>query len=721
MLPKLLCVCMTLVVTTLADGNLTLPIALGSNMVLQRAPAQAKLWGWATPGAKIEATLDGTAAVSATADAQGHWSLKLGAQDAQVGRSIKIAGAGAVVTLESVAFGDVFLCAGQSHMTFSVNQDMNGSTTIAESRNYTGIRMITIDTDTATTPLANAKRVKYKGNSTWLVSAPESFGTATFSYPSAICYYYARELYTHFESKVPIGIISASVGGSNIQFWMSDASRADGLVKTGTCGGSKAQLTTGCMSPPAEKISTSEDSETALDNETAEGAVAKVRGWTPGCFYNAMIHPFGSMTLRGVLWDQGEANDADTPGCLVYGCKLAALAHDWRTNLFQQPDLLFTYDQLRADDHPMGIGVPSYPKAIPHSTYSTRVDLQTCEAAHTSEGHAVRKLEVGRRLAMAARVAEYAETATPLSFGPTIVGVKVTSASTQSASAAAPLLLHVSITLDNAMGLHFSDAPECPGCCAGKAGPLIQGNPAHGDAFTVGFTDGSHAVVCKDPAVSAACTGGAQIVDGTSAGSKSVELLMVSSALIQQQVAPAVKFVKYGGTGPWVSSGGVHERMLAPATSPSSSDYATLTAASLQQGCLLMNDTDINPHTPGLGNVAASSALECCTLCASTAWAAKGCAYFTYSKANCWFKSNADTKVPSQGKTSGHIGAGLPTPPPTPPTPPTPPLPTPPPKCVYPHQPRFGIEACALYNGAGGYDSHAGIAMPAQLYQVDPA
>ena len=36
-------------------------------------------------------------------------------------------------------------------------------------------------------------------------------------------------------------------------------------------------------------------------------------------------------------------------------------------------------------------------------------------------------------------------------------------------------------------------------------------------------------------------------------------------------------------------------------------------------------------------------------------------------------------------------------------------------QCVYPHPPRFGIEACALYNGAGSYDDHEGIAMAAQL------
>ena len=42
----------------------------------------------------------------------------------------------AAITLKDIAFGDVFVCAGQSHMTFSVNQDMNGSTEIAASGNF---------------------------------------------------------------------------------------------------------------------------------------------------------------------------------------------------------------------------------------------------------------------------------------------------------------------------------------------------------------------------------------------------------------------------------------------------------------------------------------------------------------------------------------------------------------------------------------------------------
>ena len=53
---------------------------------------------------------------------------------------------------------------------------------------------------------------------------------------------------------------------------------------------------------------------------------------------------------------------------------------------------------------------------------------------------------------------------------------------------------------------------------------------------------------------------------------------------------------------------------------------------------------------------------------------------------------------------------------------PAPPTPLVHEKCVYPHQPRFGIEACALYNGGGSesksFDEHLGIAMPAQFFKL---
>ena len=88
-------------------------------------------------------------------------------------------------------------------MTFSVNQDMDGAAAIANSSAHPGIRMLTVNTDTSTAPrndIAGAKGAD--AVSTWLVSQPSSFGTDLFGHPSAICYYTARALDTHFGGQV---------------------------------------------------------------------------------------------------------------------------------------------------------------------------------------------------------------------------------------------------------------------------------------------------------------------------------------------------------------------------------------------------------------------------------------------------------------------------------------------------------------------------------------
>ena len=76
-------------------------------------------------------------------------------------------------------------------------------------------------------------------------------------------------------------------------------------------------------------------------------------------------------------------------------------------------------------------------------------------------------------------------------------------------------------------------------------------------------------------------------------------------------------------------------------------------ARAAPKACIVYNDTDIDPHTPGLGNIAASNISTCCVACQSDAWRQRGCQYFTLSKGNCWFKATAAVQVVSPGKTSG--------------------------------------------------------------------
>ena len=94
-----------------------------------------------------------------------------------------------------------------------------------------------------------------------------------------------------------------------------------------------------------------------------------------------------------------------------------------------------------------------------------------------------------------------------------------------------------------------------------------------------------------------------------------------------------------------------------------------LLGGAVAQTCNTFQDTDIDPHTPGMGSVAASDIQTCCETCASAAWYNKGCRFYTLSKGRCWFKTNNGTVVHSPGVIGGHATSPAPPPPPLPPWP----------------------------------------------------
>jgi sialate O-acetylesterase len=112
--------------------------------------------------------------------------------------------------------GDVFLCSGQSNMELGVSRTLNAASEIAASPNDT-IRLLPISQDFGPSP-----REHFATPVSWTIAGPETVGSF-----SATCYYFARELQKSV--KVPIGLIHASWGGSNIETWIS----ASGLKSVG--------------------------------------------------------------------------------------------------------------------------------------------------------------------------------------------------------------------------------------------------------------------------------------------------------------------------------------------------------------------------------------------------------------------------------------------------------------------------------------------------------
>ena len=110
-------VVLAVVVLSLCCGlceSLLLPSAMSSHMVLQRAPRQARVWGEAGVGSVVTVTLDGLPPLRTFADSNGTWLLALPPQPASINRTLLISADGDSLTLHNVAFGDVYLCAGQS-------------------------------------------------------------------------------------------------------------------------------------------------------------------------------------------------------------------------------------------------------------------------------------------------------------------------------------------------------------------------------------------------------------------------------------------------------------------------------------------------------------------------------------------------------------------------------------------------------------------------------
>ncbi len=176
----------------------------GDHMVLQRHQA-IPVWGWAHPGEDVRVELN-QQRIHARADANGRWSVMLGAEDAGGPYSLHATGTNSVA-IEDVLIGDVWLAGGQSNMEWSVAQAKDAATEIAQS-SLPRIRHIKI-------PKAVAFQMQDDvGSASWKVSKPENSGAF-----SAVGYFFARAL--HQELGVPIGIVNATWGGTPIETWLS--------------------------------------------------------------------------------------------------------------------------------------------------------------------------------------------------------------------------------------------------------------------------------------------------------------------------------------------------------------------------------------------------------------------------------------------------------------------------------------------------------------------
>lgn len=177
-------------------------------MVLQRNHP-IKIWGWAAQGEKISVTFNGKHRKT-VASRDGDWSVEFPEMKAGGPYSIQFNGSNKI-ELNDILVGDVWLCAGQSNMVHQLNiHDITYANEIANA-NYPEIRHFKIPTQTDLT----GPDKDFNGGS-WQSAVPDEIRSF-----SAVAYFFAKKIYEKY--KVPIGLINASVGGTPIEAWTSEA------------------------------------------------------------------------------------------------------------------------------------------------------------------------------------------------------------------------------------------------------------------------------------------------------------------------------------------------------------------------------------------------------------------------------------------------------------------------------------------------------------------
>ena len=187
-----------------AFAEVKLAVPLSDNMVLQQAQP-VPVWGTATPGEKVTVSFGGQTR-AAVAGSNGAWRVVLDPLKADAApRDMVVAGAN-TVTCTNVLVGEVWLASGQSNMAMAMNSQRRGPVLDADAEiaaaNWPGLRLYQVPTEAERSTAANC----------WKPCTPEAVKLF-----SAVAYFYGRDL--HAALKVPVGVISAALGGSAIAPW----------------------------------------------------------------------------------------------------------------------------------------------------------------------------------------------------------------------------------------------------------------------------------------------------------------------------------------------------------------------------------------------------------------------------------------------------------------------------------------------------------------------
>jgi sialate O-acetylesterase len=344
------------------NAKVLLPEILSSNMVLQRDKS-LNIWGYGSPGEKVTLSFAAQQKTTIT-DARGNWKVVLAPLKASaVPRMMTIKGTNTIL-LKNILVGEVWLCSGQSNMEYAMHKLKTLKKPLNEKLGFPANEVANAHNKLIRTFVVSQKDPAKPENH------PENWNVAegpALKNSSAAGYFFAKELQKQL--RVPVGIITAAVGGSAIEPWI-----------------------------PAE----------ILAGRSFQG---QYLGHDPGKLYPVMIEPLMPFVLKGVIWYQGETNCFRREH-ITYSYKMKALINSWRSG-WKNPAMPFYYVQIapylysktmqNVEIEPEFREAQAQLMRMQHTGMVVTTDLND----KIDELHPTYKWEVGRRLALWALAKDY--------------------------------------------------------------------------------------------------------------------------------------------------------------------------------------------------------------------------------------------------------------------------------------------------------------------------
>jgi sialate O-acetylesterase len=377
-----------------AFAEVSLPSVFSDGMVLQRN-LPIHVWGKASPGELVTVAFRGETKAGAT-DSLGHWDVYMSPNKEGGPYELAVQSNNRIV-IHDVLVGDVWLASGQSNMEFPMRQLDNAEAEISQAQ-YPAIRLLRVHKSSSEFPQYDVGI-----DAPWAKCDPASVREF-----SAVAYYFGREI--HQKSKVPLGIIESSWGGTVAEAWTSLRSlTADAGLRP-------------VFEARYKMMEYQADLPAILAAERHKQEQAKADGqpipqfpwrpwhpmWAPAGLYNAMIAPLTKYPIRGVIWYQGESNSGEERAFL-YERLFQTLIRDWRDR-WGEGDFPFLFTQISnfksgsweqwapiRDAQRRALGLRNTAMAV------------TIDIGNPDDVHPRNKLDVGHRLALAARAIVYGE------------------------------------------------------------------------------------------------------------------------------------------------------------------------------------------------------------------------------------------------------------------------------------------------------------------------